>query len=204
QSFKTRYGLKKNVIIYLGQLNGAQYASLAINAFRTIMKKRNDTSLLVVGGGSMLDSLKEEAKDIESVVFTGFVKDEEVPLLLDVADIAVACFEENRITRAKSPLKIAEYLGSGKAIVASDVGEVPYMIGKAGVLVPPGDSEAIAEACLSLLSDPARMQKLRMNARKRAEKMFNWEHTAKNMLKSYSFFGQTPRSSAARYQSKKG
>ncbi|MBN2367819.1 glycosyltransferase family 4 protein [Candidatus Woesearchaeota archaeon] len=180
-SIRKKYGLKKNVVLYLGQLNGAQYAELVIKAFPKILDKMKDTSLLIVGGGSELNRLKKLASGLENVVFTGFLPDEDIPRCISCADVAVASFEKNKVTQCKSPLKIVEYLGSGKAIVASDVGEVKRMVGDAGIIVPPGNADAISEAVVKILSDSELRKKFEKDARRQAEEKFNWGVTAQNI-----------------------
>ena len=186
---KRKYDLKKKVVLYLGQLNGAQYAELVIKSYKQILKKKKDTSLLIVGGGSYLEELKRKTRELgldKDVVFTGFVHDDEVPLCINAADVAVASFEKNKITECKSPLKIVEYLGSGKAIVASNVGEVKRMVGKAGIVVEPGSVIQITNAVLKILEDSKLQKKFEKEARIHAEKNFNWDITAKNILDVYN------------------
>jgi len=186
---RKKYNLKKKVVLYLGQLNGAQYAELVIKAYKEILRKRDDTSLLIVGGGSHLSGLKDFTKnqDLEQdVIFTGFVHDDDIPKCIACADVAVASFEKNKITECKSPLKIGEYLGSGKAIVASDVGEIRRMVSDAGIIVKPGDAKEIAEAVLKIIEDDELRKKLEFNARKHAENNFNWDVTAKNIIDVYA------------------
>ena len=151
---KRKYKLKRNVVLYLGQLHGAQYAELAIKAFPKIKKKNKDTSLFVVGGGFYLEELKKHVKEMnldKDIIFSGYVKREYIPKYIAAADVAIASFEKNKITECKSPLKIVEYLASGKPVVASDVGEVKRMVGDAGILVEPGNSDQIADAVLVIL-----------------------------------------------------
>lgn len=188
-SIKKKYKLKKKVILYLGQLNGGQYAQLVIKAYKKILKEKKDVSLLIVGGGSNLKELKKFTVNQglqNEVVFSGFVHDDDVPKCIACADVAVACFEENKITECKSPLKIVEYLGCGRAIVASDVGEVKKMVGDAGLVVEPGDDQAIYLAILKILNDENLQLKFGKNARIHAEKNYNWDITAKNILDAYS------------------
>lgn len=186
---KKKYNLKKNVVLYLGQLHGAQYAGLAIKAFPKILKEKKDVSLFIVGGGFYLDELKKLVKEMNlsnDIIFTGYVKREDIPKHIATADVAIASFEKNKITECKSPLKIVEYLASGKPIVASDVGEVKRMVGDAGILVEPGNSEKIADAVLEILKNKKLKKTLEIKARKQAEKKFTWEITANNLLKAYN------------------
>ena len=108
-----------------------------------------------------------------------------MPQYIAAADICVACFEENEVTLCKSPLKIVEYLASGKAIVASNVGEVSNMLGESGVLTSPGDSSSLASGILKVLENNDLKNKLEQLARKRAEEEYNWTVTAENFLRAY-------------------
>ncbi|MGB9748607.1 MAG: glycosyltransferase family 4 protein [Candidatus Woesearchaeota archaeon] len=192
ENILNKYGIDKKkhkLVIYVGQLQGGQYAEMLVRAAKILLDKRDDVRFMIVGGGFDLQRLKHIAHEElclgEKFVFTGFVVDDEIPKLLKEADVAVACFEDNKITRAKSPLKVAEYLAAGKAIVASNVGEVPFMLAGNGVLTKPGDINDLARGIEFLLDNPKIRKKLEINARKRAEEAFNWEITANNILELY-------------------
>ncbi len=187
-----KYGIDKSkhkLVLYLGQLQGGQYAEMLVRAARLILNKRDDVRFMIVGGGFDLERLKHIAYDELELngkfVFTGFVSDEDVPRLVKEADVAVACFEDNSITRAKSPLKIAEYLAAGKAIVASNVGEVPHMLAGNGILTRPGDIRDLARGIELLLDNETLRKELEVKARKRAEEAFNWDVSADNILELY-------------------
>lgn len=186
---KKRYHLQgKKVVLYLGQLNGAQYVDLLLKGIGYLMDKRDDTIILIVGGGSDLERLKNVAKEFgleNRVIFTGFVSDEDIPKCIAAADIALAYFENNDQQMSKSPLKIVEYLSSGKAIIASAVGEVPFMLKDCGILVEPGNPYLFGEKISKLLDNPEKIKKMEKCARKRAEEVFNWMVTARKILKAY-------------------
>ncbi|MBN1793654.1 MAG: glycosyltransferase family 4 protein [Candidatus Omnitrophica bacterium] len=185
---RTRYCLKPLVVLYLGQLHGGQYTELYLRAAREVLRQRNDVSFLVVGGGYRQNELIHFARHLQidrDVVFTGYITHDESPYYIAAADVCVACFEDNDITRCKSPLKIVEYLASGKAIVASNVGEVRNMVGGIGVLVPPGDSQALAQGIVQLLNDGQLRREMSCRARERAEHKYNWGVTAQNLLEMY-------------------
>lgn len=71
-------------------------------------------------------------------------------------------------------LTVAEAMASGCAIIASRIGAIPELIesGESGVLVPPGNVKALANAISSLVSDPAERARLAAGARRRAEALF--------------------------------
>jgi glycosyltransferase involved in cell wall biosynthesis len=143
---------------------------------------------MIVGGGYRTEELKKLTYKYNldgKVIFTGAVPHDLIPQYIAAADICVACFEENEVTLCKSPLKIVEYLASGKAIVASNVGEVSNMIKDAGILCPPGDVQSLVAGIIKLLQDNNLRRNLERLARQRAENKYNWTVTVDNLLNAY-------------------
>ncbi len=189
ESVRKEYGLKKPLVLYLGQLHGGQYAELFVKtAARITSEYQKDFSFMIVGDGYLAEELKKTAQRLNlngKLIFAGAVPHEVVPQYISCADVCVACFEENEVTKCKSPLKIVEYMASGKAIVASNVGEVPGMIGEAGILTPAGDIDALARGIIELIENSRLRRNVEALARRRAEKEYNWTVTAENLLHAY-------------------
>jgi glycosyltransferase involved in cell wall biosynthesis len=187
-NIKRKYNINNYLILYLGQLHGGQYAELFIRAARILLDNRCDATFMIVGGGYTIEALKELSTRLnmdKSIIFTGSVNHSETPFYITAADICVACFEENEITKCKSPLKIAEYLACGKAIVASNVGEVRNMVGGVGMLTKAGDVKSLAGGITTLLKDKKLREDLGKGARDRANRKYNWSVTADNLLDAY-------------------
>jgi glycosyltransferase involved in cell wall biosynthesis len=181
-----KYGIMSTCAVYVGQLHSGQYVDLFIEAAREL--KETDICFIIVGGGYNLHYFIDKSKDLVDVgklIYTGFIQRSEVAKYVAAADIGVACFEDNDLTRSKSPLKIAEYMSAGKAIVASDVGEVRTMLADAGILVRAGDSHALAAAMLQLSRDKSLCEQLGKKARARAEEIYNWSTPTKNLHNAY-------------------
>ena len=72
------------------------------------------------------------------------------------------------------PLAVLEAMFAGRPIIATSVGEVPAILehGQAGLLVPPGDPAALAEAIRELLQDRSRAAALGARAAERARREF--------------------------------
>jgi glycosyltransferase involved in cell wall biosynthesis len=75
-------------------------------------------------------------------------------------------------------LPAAEAMSCGAAVVVTDGGALPEVVGEAGVVVPKGDATALAAAIGALLDDPARRSELGAAARRRARKTFSWDRAA--------------------------
>ena len=75
-------------------------------------------------------------------------------------------------------------------MVCSNTSSLPEVVGDTGVLVPPEDVEALADAIGQLLSDPDRRADLGRRAIERAQR-FTWEQSARRILDIYRRLGQT-------------
>ncbi len=183
-----KYGLGDEIVLYIGQLHGAQYVDLFIQAANIVLHKRPNARFMVVGEGFLESSLRELVYDLgldEKVIFTGSILHEDIPHYIAASTVCVAPFKDTQVTRCKSPLKIVEYLSSGKAVVASNVGEVRRMVGGVGLLVQPGDYHALAQKIVRLLADKGLRDRLGSIARKRIEYKYNWDYTADSILSAY-------------------
>lgn len=80
-----------------------------------------------------------------------------------------------------------EAMGCGTPVVASRVGGLQYTVedGETGLLVPPRDPEALAEACSSLLSDPVRLERMGRRSHERVRRHFTWEAVAERLETLY-------------------
>ncbi|MFF0504525.1 DUF3492 domain-containing protein [Streptomyces fimicarius] len=73
------------------------------------------------------------------------------------------------------PVSLVEAMFCGRATVSTDVGAVVEVIGGTGLVVPPRNPKALADACVALLRDPERRARLGAAARARALELFTVE-----------------------------
>ncbi|MEV1023954.1 DUF3492 domain-containing protein [Streptomyces sp. NPDC050264] len=73
------------------------------------------------------------------------------------------------------PISLVEAMFCGRATVSTDVGAVVEVIGGTGLVVPPRNPRALAEACVALLRDSGRRERLGAAARARALELFTVE-----------------------------
>ena len=80
-----------------------------------------------------------------------------------------------------------EAMACGTAVVASRVGGIPEVVvdGETGILVPPGEPEALAAAVSALCGDPERAARFGAAGRRRVEAEFSWERIAERTLAVY-------------------
>ncbi|WP_345707292.1 glycosyltransferase [Kitasatospora paranensis] len=75
----------------------------------------------------------------------------------------------------RSPRLLADAMLSGRAVVATEVGVAAEVLGPAGLLVPPRSPQALAAACVALLTDDERRARLGLAGRLRAQERFALE-----------------------------
>jgi len=135
--------------------------------------------LLVAGAGPFRQAYEREvsALGVEGAVrFLGFRTD--VTRILAASDVVVV----PSVAEAFG-LVLAEAMAMQRAVVATRVGGIPEIVedGVTGILVPPASPEALADAILSLLRDPARRAQLGEAGRRRVVETFRFE----TMMKRY-------------------
>ena len=117
----------------------------------------------------------------DRVVFAGHRDD--VPALLAGCDVfCLPSFAEGL------PLVVLEAMAHGKPVVATSVGGTAELVvdGETGILVPPGDADALAAALKALLSDSERSRALGGAGRQRVLVEFSAEHAAERVLALYA------------------
>jgi glycosyltransferase involved in cell wall biosynthesis len=112
-----------------------------------------------------------------AVRFTGLIGHGAVPDLIAAADVAVAPYPALDRELWHSPLKLYEYLATGTTVVASRSGQVAEVLqdGRNGLLVPPGDPGALAQALMRALDDEVLRSRLGRQAREDAVTRHSWD-----------------------------
>ena len=86
-----------------------------------------------------------------------------------------------------TPNSIVEAMANGKPIIASAVGGIPDMIdSESGILVPPGDAHALAEAMILLAENPQLRTRMGRAAQDRYRKLFSPKAVVPLMLETYA------------------
>jgi glycosyltransferase involved in cell wall biosynthesis len=158
-------GTPRPRIGYVGRLAPQKRADLLVRAFG---RTRERASLLVVGDGpdrGLVTRLAAESPAADRITLAGFVEHSRVPAVLASLDVLVlpSAYEEMGSV-------LTEAMAAGLPVVASDVGGIPEVVrhGDTGLLVPPGDVDALAAALDRVTAEPALRSRLAAGARARS------------------------------------
>jgi glycosyltransferase involved in cell wall biosynthesis len=179
------------IIIIVGRLRGEKGHGILLDAMVAVATKISDIRLLVIGDGPERESLKLKAETLgiaSNIVWMGQKAPDEVIKLLAISDIAVvpSIFEGFGLTAA-------EAMAVGLSVVGSDVDGLREIVenGVTGLLVPPGDSKALAKALTDLLKNPNRAKEMGAKGRERVQRLFSMERFAEATIAAYNFFCPT-------------
>lgn len=168
------------LVVFVGSFYQWHDISTLLDAFASVQKSNPDARLALVGDGTEREKMMQYASDLEiadAVTFTGYVTHAEVSRYVNAADIAVVPVPAMKQDMWLSPMKLFEYMASGKAVVASAMGQIVNVIkdGENGLLVPAGDRDALADSLNRLIADPELRGRLGRQARENALKEHSWE-----------------------------
>jgi glycosyltransferase involved in cell wall biosynthesis len=183
-------GSENLIVMFVGSFQPWHGLPELVEAFAQVAARRERARLVLVGDGALSNQIRARATGLglqDRVVFTGSVPYASVPGMLAVADVAVAPYPKLESELWFSPLKLFEYMAAGKAIVASDVGQISDVLvqGESGVLVEAGSVPALSQALLTLLDDRDARLRLGQNARRTAERSYSWEVHARALERIY-------------------
>lgn len=141
---------------------------------------RADAHWLLIGDGPERAGLERAVAGRVAATFLGRRPAAEVGSLLGLVDVAVVPHQKVEGIFYLSPLKVIESAAAGCAVVASDQGDIPWLLddGRAGVLLADPDIAAWAAAVGSLLDDAPRRRSLGAAARRHVSENFTWRRIA--------------------------
>jgi glycosyltransferase involved in cell wall biosynthesis len=132
--------------------------------------------LVLAGHGPLLEQLRRASAGDSRVHILGDLPHDRIPGILRALDIGVAPYLPDDDFYF-SPLKVLEYLAAGLPVVCPRVGDLPELIGEAGILYEVGDRAALAGALARLTNDPELRAHAARQARRRAAR-WSWARNA--------------------------
>ncbi len=165
----------RHIVLYAGKRSFGKGMHVFVEAARRVRRERSDVAFLAVGKGELGG---DPVKVLEAI------PQEELFQLYALADLVVVpSLWPEPFSRV-----LLEASAHGTPCVATRVGGTPEAVvdGETGVLVPPGDSAALARVILSLLADDDRRRRLGSNARLHVRERFGLDVAVARILSVYA------------------
>jgi glycosyltransferase involved in cell wall biosynthesis len=175
---------------FAGQWVPEKGLQVLLTAWPLVEQKVNSAELLLAGGPTLwkrtnpAPGAQELAEQVarmcslyHTIVEMGIVPRQEMPTFWRQIHVAVV----PSVWAEPFGLTALEAMACGRPVVASAVGALPEVVGDAGILVPPGDPIALADALVELLLDMKKMEELGTRAVARAQ-IFSVEKRAQRLV----------------------
>lgn len=171
------------VLVTVAVLREGKGIADLLEVFPAVLDRVPGARLMVIGDGEERKRLEERASRSgvgDNITFLGRRK--------DIADL-LACGDVFALPTYGDvlPTVVAEAMGSGLPVVASDVGGLAEMVEheETGLLHPPGDADALVESYVRLLGDPRLARSYGAAGRARAEELFDLDGQARRLESLY-------------------
>jgi glycosyltransferase involved in cell wall biosynthesis len=171
---------------------GHLYPGRGISLLLKIAKQLPQVNFLIVGGEpDDVENAQEDARhnNLENVFLTGFIPNAELPHYQSACEVLLMPYQQKvaassggNIAKYLSPMKLFEYLASGRAICASNLPVfLDVLSAENAVLLSPDEASAWVQAMLKLINEPAWRNDLATKAKMTAVE-YSWEKRASKIL----------------------
>lgn len=174
----------------VGRLVEKKGFTVFLDALALLARRGRDFQADVVGGGPLAQGLRAQVERLglaDRVHLTGPQPQEQVRLRYDEADVFVlACLEAGNRDMDGTPIVLIEAMALGVPVISTPVSGNPELItsGSSGLLVPPGDAGALADAMEQLMDDPGLARNIAENARRTVETSFDLDSNIAHLVRA--------------------
>lgn len=167
----------RSYVGFVGSFYRYQGLRCLLDAMVKVKQVCPNAHLLLVGDGEAADELKAQSLRLgleNSITWTGRVPYQTVPTWIGAMDVCVAPFRADR--GETSPVKVFDYLACRRPVVAGAIAcmEATFAPDSGVQLVPPENSDLLADALVALLNDPPRCAAMGEQGRRFVERTFSW------------------------------
>lgn len=175
----------KRILLYLGSLKPRKNLLFLLDVFAEVRRNEPQMVLIIGGTGAQEGELKAYACELglrDSVIFTGYIPEEEKVDYYNLADVFVL-----PSLLEGFGMVAAEAMACGKPVVASDTSSLPEVVedGKTGFLADPTCVGGFAEKVLRLVQDVDLRREVGEKGRAHVLQDFSWDGASRKVLEVY-------------------
>lgn len=175
--FRRQNGLEgKYVALYAGAHGMSNDLNILLDAAERLMD-RPDIQIVLLGDGKEKPALQARAveKGLLNVSFLKPLPKTDMPQALAAADACIAILRPVELYKTVYPNKVFDYMAAGRPVILAIDGVIRQVveIAGAGIAVPPGDAESLAQAIRELADNPQTGKQMGLNGRSYVEEHFD-------------------------------
>lgn len=176
-AFRAQHGLQsKFIALYAGAHGLSNDLGILLHAAEQL-RAHSDIQIVLVGDGKDKPGLQAQAAamQLSNVHFIAPLAKEAMASALAAADVCIAILKPLPLYATVYPNKVFDYLAAGRAVVLAIDGVIRQVVAdaNAGVFVPPGDPQAMADALLHLSTQPEQVRAMGAAGRAFLQAHFN-------------------------------
>ena len=178
---------KPFLLAYAGTIGPQDGVDEALRALRALADRRDDWHAVFAGSGDAVPDAVDLCRDLgldERVEFVGHLEDRTLLPLLGSADVCLSPEPLNALNDVSTMIKVVEYMGLGRPVVAYDLRETRYSAADAALYATPGEAASLASCIERLLDDAALRRRLGEAGLRRVEEL-SWARSEESLLAAY-------------------
>jgi glycosyltransferase involved in cell wall biosynthesis len=193
-ALRAAHGMSGFVVGFAGRLLKMKGLDVLVDAIARV--DRPDVQCVILGSGEYAEAVMQRASErgvAHRIRIVNGVPVREVPQIL-------ACFDVLAVPSLTYPhwkeqfgRVIPEAMACGVPVIGSDSGEIPHVVGDAGIITPEGDAEALASAIRQLYDDRSLLQTLSDRGVERVRTMYTNKHIAEQIYATWCSVLPAPR-----------
>lgn len=188
------YDQKKYDLIYCGAITELRGVYEMIEAIKRVQKELPEIKALFIGNyypKTLKEKLKKNLEEndlVSNIELHDPVPYKEVSNYYNLSRVGLVLLRKVKTFEVSMPIKLFEYMTFGLPVVGSDFGHIKKFIDLdlCGKAVSPENSEAVAEAILTILKNPDLYQKYSDNGRSAALKKYSWDREFEKLVSYYN------------------
>ena len=172
-------------IAYIGRIMHLKGVDLVIQALE---KLKGNWKAIIVGSGNMKQEILELTEKFslqDKIEFIDWVNHYDVPGYMRKSHVLVVPSRTTPTWAEQFSHPLIEAMSSGTVPIGSDSGEIPYVIGKEGLIFEEDNYISLQNSIQKLMDNPKLLHQLSKAGREKVLKQYSWEHIAKKTIDFY-------------------
>ncbi|MEA1927561.1 MAG: glycosyltransferase family 4 protein, partial [Candidatus Auribacterota bacterium] len=189
---RRKLGLTGFTVGFIGKLEKQKGV---IGLIEAVSGLTESVHLLLIGDGLQKEEIRDKAKKggiSHRVVMIDLIKHRQLPSYLNCMDVLVLPSITLPHLKEQFGRVLIEAMSCEVPVIGSSSGEIPNVIGDAGLVFPEGDHEALKKRITEIIDNPVRAKEFARRGRERAKEKYSWSVIARKQIEVYNKLAAVP------------